>query len=202
MRKKKLQIPQFSKLELAKQELYNGQELLWGEQIHSPITGAGCVAMVLGILSLPGLLFMLGGLITAEIGIILLGMFWSSIGFGVVWIVLKSTQKVTIGLTKNALLFKKGGEIQVCIPLAQIQNMEVNGYYQTNKEGDLVVMTRCKKLNTEDYKFRIENNRYKIEKLPNVMEVKRQIEEAQQQLFLEEPEVIDKIELDGEDLDL
>lgn len=199
MRKKKQKTPQLSSIELAKEELSTHEELLWGEQIHLSTTGAGCMAMFMGLLTLPGLIFFGGGFFNQFLDAFVVGGIWSSIGLFLTWKLLKSTRKLSVGLTKKTILFKKGRQQQIEVPLAQIREMEINGYFSGTKEGDLVLITRCKKLNTQDYKFRIENNRHNIEKVPNVMEVKSQIERAQQQLFLNNPDVVDQIEIEGED---
>ncbi|MCP4438137.1 MAG: hypothetical protein GY810_04265 [Aureispira sp.] len=205
MRRKKIDIPPLDRFELAKVELqeeFSVQEkLLWGEQIDLPTTGAGCMALLTGLFTLPGLFLVLAGLINLYLPPLLAGLVWSGITVSLTSFFVRYKKKLNIVLAENFLVFKEGRDT-IKLPLEQIQEISINGYSSDTKVGDLALIVRTKKLNTETYKFKVENRRYNLEKVSNAREIKRKITEAKEKLLLINPKAINKIELEGRDKDL
>lgn len=142
--------------------LLGGANLIWAEEIEIPKQGVGCSIFFGIILGLATLVFFLNG----GIGI---GLIFGFFTFMILASAMKALPKAVIGIS-NEHIFLKFPDYTKKIPLKKINEIKLIKGSATTR-ADIKISTKVKILNTETYKFSIEETEQLINNVPDFYEV-------------------------------
>lgn len=149
-------------VEKLKPLLKDNEELIWAEEFEIPRQGEGCLVFIAIIFGLAALV----AFITGGLG---LGLVFTIITGAMLAAFFKVLPVAAIGISAERI-FLRYPEYKKIIALKKINEIKLLKGRGTNK-ADLKISTKVKKLNTQTYKFRIEETEQIIQNIPNYYEV-------------------------------